>query len=219
MKLKAAIQALVFGSGKEAPMPQSVNGRFFHIVRYHYGMLLGLNLLFLICCLPIVTIPSACCAMNRILLKLTEEKPVFFWKDFWAEFRQDFGKRLALWLPLAIAPFSLAFYAVWLGLDRDGTGTRLLCGVLVFLIQSYWFLCMALIDTSPGSNLKNAVILMAVEWKKALQVLLSAGLVYGLCLFFPLYSFPAALLCLFSGCQLMACILLKEPILAHLQSA
>lgn len=27
------------------------------------------------------------------------------------------------------------------------------------------------------------------------------------------------ILCLFSGCQLMACILLKEPILAHLQSA
>lgn len=218
MKLKATIQTLVFGSGKESSMPQSINGRFFYIVRYRYGMLLGLNLLFLICCLPIVTIPSACCAINRILLKLTQEEPVFFWKDFLTEFRQDFGKRLVLWLPMAIAPFSLAFYVVWLGLDRDGTGTRLLCGVLVFLIQSYWFLCMALIDTTPGKNLKNAVILMAVEWKKTLQVLLSAGLVYALCLFFPLYSFPAALLCLFSACQLVVCILLKEPILAHLQS-
>lgn len=216
MGLKSKVQTLVFGSGRESVMPQSISGRFFHIVRYHYGMLLGLNLLFLVCCLPIITIPSACCAMNRILLKLTEEQPVFLRKDYWTEFRQDFGRRLALWLPMVLVPFSVSFYTVWLGLDRDGTGTRLLCGTLVFLIQSYWYVCMALIDASPGSNLKNAVILMAVEWKKTLQLLLSVGLVYGVCLFFPLYSFPAAILCLFSVCQLMVCILLKEPILTHL---
>ncbi len=217
MKQKFTDHAQILGSGKEVSIPENTIGLFFYIVRYHYAILLNLNLLFIACCLPIVTIPAACCAMDRVLLRLIDGKPVFLWNDFWTEMKQDFPKRLGLWLLMSMAPFSLAFYMTWFGLDRKGTGTRLFCLVLLFLVQNFWFLCMALIETSPGKNLKNAIILMAIEWKKTVQVLLSVGIIYGLCFFFPLYSFPAILFGLFSACQLLVCIMLKGTVLTHLQ--
>lgn len=66
-----------------------------------------------------------------------------------------------------------------------------------FLIQRYWYVCMALIDATPWQNLKNAALLMAVEWQKTGIVLLTAGVLYGVCFLFPLYAFPAMVLCLF----------------------
>lgn len=217
MKQEHTKQALILGSGKETSIPGNPIELFFYIVRYHYVTLLKLNLLYIICCLPIVTIPAARCAMDHVLLRLIDEKPVLLCKDFWEEMKQDFLRRLELWLLMSITPFSLAFYMTWFGWDRGGTGTRLFCFALLFLIQNFWFLCMALIETSPGKNLKNAIILMALEWEKTIQVLLSVGTIYGLCFFFPLYSFPAALFGLFSACQLLVCIILKKPVLSRLQ--
>lgn len=216
MKFKQRIQTLVLGSDRDKPIPESFNGKFLYHVRYHYLMLLGLNVLFMVCCLPIVTIPAACCAMSGILTKLVREKPVFFWNDYWMEFKTDFLKRCVLWLLMAIAPFSLGFYTTWLGLDRDGTVTRLICIVVLFLVQSFWFTCMVLIDTTPLKNLKNALILMALEWKKSLMVLGSAGVLCGVCFLFPLYGFPVMILCLFSLSTLMISIVLTEPILERL---
>ena len=216
MKVKAALQTALLGSDREKPVPKSVSGRLVYYIRYYYPMLLGLNLLFIVCCIPVVTIPGAWCAMTYVLTKLVRGEVISLWSDFFREFKADFFKRVFTWSLLVIAPFSLAFYTVWMGLDYDGTVTRGICFLVLFCLQSYWFCCMALISAPVGKNLKNAAILMAAEWKRTLALLLSAGVLMAACFLFPMYGLPVAVLCLFSVCQLIVCLYLTQPILDRL---
>lgn len=219
MDIRKSIRNMVLGNDREKPVPEDVTGKCFYYLRYHFVELLGVNVLFVLCCLPIVTIPAACCGLSAVMTRLVREEPVALWSTFFREFKTDFEKRLVLWILMGIVPFSLAFYTTWFGWDRDGTVTRLICLTVLFLIQRYWYTCMALIEGTPLTNLKNAVLLMAVEWKTTLSVLFTAGVLYGACFLFPLYGFPVMVLCLFSVCCLLVSILLTPAVLHHLDSA
>ena len=219
MDIRRSIRNMVLGNDREKPVPEDITGKFFYYLRYHYVQLLGVNVLFVLCCLPIITIPAACCGLSAVMTRLVRDEAVSVWHTFFREFKSDFGKRLILWFLMAIVPFSLAFYTTWFGWDRDGTVTRLVCLVVVFLVQRYWYTCMALIEETPWTNLKNAVLLVAVEWKQTLSVLFTAGVLYGACFLFPLYGFPVMVLCLFSVCSLLVSVLLTPAALRHLDIA
>ena len=66
----------------------------------HFGRLVLLNLLFILFCLPIITIPAAICGLSRVLLKLIREGYSFEWKAYFKELKSDFAIRLLLWFPL-----------------------------------------------------------------------------------------------------------------------
>lgn len=216
MKLRERFQRSVLGGDQEKKVPQDFNGQLIYFIRHSYLRLIGLNLVFVISCLGIVTIPAAATAMMAILRNITGEQVYAFWPSYWKEFKNQFFRRLILWLLMAIAPFSLAFYTTWMGLDRDGTVTRLICIAVLFLLQSYWYTCMALIDTTPLKNLKNAAILMAVYWKKSLCILASAGVLCAACFAFPLYGIPVMVIGLFSLSGLIILLLIREPVCKEL---
>lgn len=216
MRWKNLFRTAVLGNDREKPFPADTPGKFLYCLRYNYLQLLGLNLLFILCCLPVVTIPAACCGLSAVMAALARDRAVSVWQIFFREFKADFLQRLVLWGLLCIAPLSMGFYAQWLGIEKDGTACRLLLFTVVFLIQRYWYVCMVLIDATPWQNLKNAVLLMAVEWQKTGIVLLTAGVLYGVCFLFPLYTFPAMALCLFSVCHLLCAVTLTPVVLKHL---
>ena len=60
--------------------------------------LLVINWLWLLCCLPIVTIGPATCAMYRLTLKLAREEAVYPMKDFWQSFRENWKQGFLLGL-------------------------------------------------------------------------------------------------------------------------
>ena len=216
MDLKKTVQRLTLGTDREVPMPEDWAGRAWYCLRYHYFLLFCMNLLFLVSCLPLVTIPASCTALSAVTAGLTRGKPVAAWRMYWQEWKQDFGKRLVLWLLMCLVPLSAGFYAQLLGLEQQGTGTRLLALALVFLVQQYWYPCMALIRVSPWQNLKNAVILAALARKKSICLLLTVGILYAACLLFPLYSFPIMVLCLFSLGSVLTSALVAPEVLAYL---
>lgn len=216
MDWRKTLQNAVLGNDKEKTIPESTAGKFLYCLRYDYLRLLGLNILFVLCCLPVITIPAACCGLSAVMTALVREKAVSVWRTFFQEFRMDFFKRFVLWGLLCIAPLSAGFYAQWLGVEKDGTACRFIMFTVVFLIQRYWYVCMALIDATPWQNLKNAVLLMAVEWKKTGIIFLTVGVLYGACALFPLYGFPVMILCLFSVSSLFCAVLLTPAVLSHL---
>lgn len=219
MDLRQSLRNLVLGNDREKHLPEELKGKFLYYFRYYYLQIFGWNLLFVLCCLPVVTIPAACCGLSGVMVKLVREKVVHPGKDFFLEFKTDFFRRLLLWGLLCIVPLSLGFYAQVLGLERDGTVTRLISILVVFLIQRYWYVCMVLIEATPWQNLKNAVLLMAVEWKKTMSLLATVGVMYGSCFLFPLYGFPVMVLCLFALCHLLTAILLTPSALQHLDQS
>lgn len=56
--------------GRGLPAPREGARRFFYLFWNHAWKLIRLNLLFLACCIPVVTMPAALCAMDRALIVL-----------------------------------------------------------------------------------------------------------------------------------------------------
>jgi uncharacterized membrane protein YesL len=73
--------------------------RFLFISYRHFWRSIGLNLLFIAFCLPVVTIPPSIAAINKVPLNLTREGNTFFFKDFIKEFKNSFIKSWAIFEP------------------------------------------------------------------------------------------------------------------------
>lgn len=89
------------GERTEEP-PKNRFRLFFHIVITEWRSLAKLNLLFILCCLPIITIGAASAAMSYILKKLDEQEYVFLAEEFFKAFRENFKQ----------ATFYFLFYGV-----------------------------------------------------------------------------------------------------------
>ena len=49
-----------------------------------------LNLLFILCCLPVVTIGAAVTALSYVTLKMKDQEEGYIWKSFFQSFKQNF---------------------------------------------------------------------------------------------------------------------------------
>ena len=80
------------------PPPSKGAARFFFLMATHFPKMLTLNLLFLLFCLPIVTIPAALSGMSRVCMLLMREGVCFVWTDFFSEFKASFLKSIPIFL-------------------------------------------------------------------------------------------------------------------------
>ncbi len=96
MKLTDIIMKKRFAPGKgvtELPPEKGVR-RYFFLLSIHFSKLCGLNLLFVLFSIPIITMPAALCGMNRVLILLVREGNCYLWDDFIKEFKASFFKSL-----------------------------------------------------------------------------------------------------------------------------
>lgn len=81
--------------GRRCGTEQEARGRLsaWRLFRLYWIELIKLNVLFLLLCLPVVTIPAAIAAMNRIVLDMLYRKPFDYrmWRGMMTTFRRDFG--------------------------------------------------------------------------------------------------------------------------------
>lgn len=92
--------------------------------------LVKLNLLTLLCCIPVVTAGAAITAMDYVLLKIVRNEEGYISKAFFQSFRENLKDSLKIWLP-ALAVFallSLNFY--W---NRESTNSQFLQILILFL--------------------------------------------------------------------------------------
>lgn len=77
------------GPGIDPDAPEKTGlARFFEILQLECGDLLKLNLLFLLSCLPVLTLPPALFAMNQVVRKMVLDEPV----DCFYHYRTAFGQ-------------------------------------------------------------------------------------------------------------------------------
>ena len=82
--------------------------QFFVIMQRKFWKMLQLNLLFILFCIPIITIGPAVAAMTYILRCYENEKPVFLLSDFWDAFKSNFKQSLVYGILFAVAAFALS---------------------------------------------------------------------------------------------------------------
>ena len=79
----------------------SIEGKFFGAIS-RLGDLVILNILFLACSIPIVTIGASITAMYSVTKKMAEEREGYILKSFFKAFKENFRQSTVMWLILLI---------------------------------------------------------------------------------------------------------------------
>lgn len=159
------------------------NPSFLGLLARNCGALLKANLLFLLGCVPVVTLPLSLFAINRVAHRIVRDQPVECFRIFKETFLRKW-KQSCLAFLLTAFPLVCAGYGMWFYLSR--TGENLLF-FLPFLVCSTIFLvallssgCLyGLLDSGKGLKeaLRPALILGVV---KPLRTVPAALFGYGL---------------------------------------
>lgn len=126
--------------------------------------LVALNLIWLVCCLPIVTIGPACTAMCYTAREIAKGGAPVILKTFFRAFRENFRQALIIFLillfPLCLAGSYLLMAASG-GLDHI-PALKYLCYLSVAIVSvvcSYVYPLLAHFDNTVAGTLKNAFLL------------------------------------------------------------
>ena len=126
--------------------------------------LIILNIMFLICCIPIVTIGPSLCALSYTTLKMRSKEEGYVWKNFLKSFRDNLKQGMVLGL---IMLFFAAVLYVDFSLVRAQTGALrqimmflvLLGGLVWLLVFVYLFPLQSKFTNTIGGTIRNALLL------------------------------------------------------------
>lgn len=166
--------------------------RFWELIKDELASVLIVNVLFLVTCIPIVTIPPALFSLHSVIRRIILGKGVACARDYFAAFKQGwkcaYGAFLLTAVPMGIAGYGAVFYL------RHAMEHPIL--LAPFVLCSTVFLVTALASTylygllCSGKSLREAIkpaLMLGVV--KPLRAVLAALCYYGLPLLAVLY-FP-----------------------------
>ena len=198
--------------------PEKGFSRFIFILYNYFWKLVVLNLMFILFCIPIITIPAALAGMNRVVIKLTREGYCFLWYDFWTEFKSNFFKSLLLGIIFGIIVFIL-----WLSFNiyltkfsgiiiTVATVLIIIISGFVYAASCYMFALNSLVKLKLKDIIKNSILLTIVNIKRTLLLILIPGPILLLFILFVPLTLPIFLFFAFSFIQLIISIIVNEPI-------
>lgn len=127
------------------------------------GDLMLLNIVFLLCCVPVVTIGAAVTALDTVVFRLVRETGGQVFPAYFRAFRQNFRRATALWL-LLLAAGGVALLDIWI-FAAFPSALRLieipfvLLLLLVFFTATYTFPLLSQFENGVRATLKNALFL------------------------------------------------------------
>ena len=145
-----------------------------------------LNIICLVCCIPIVTAGASITAMYYVTLKMVRGEDPYIWQNFWKSFRQNFKQGTLIWV------FSILVF-IFLGMDFyiiNSQNTTLFAVIRILL----WCVCLIALSVflyvfpiishfvcSTTQALKNAVFMTFGHLPYTLVMLVITGLILYLC--------------------------------------
>ena len=175
---------------------------FFHVA--------GVNALFVICSIPIVTMPGAYAAMTRVNGYYVQELGCNQWKEFFRVFKEEWKRSLPIGLILLLTPFVLALIGFELMTSMWNTVHYLLLTLcllsisLLLLIRYYFFPLLTWTHLSVLESLRNAFLLAVVQLLPNLLMLAFHAVLFCVVMYFFPMSTPYLALCVFGSVNLFA---------------
>lgn len=160
------------------------NQPFFQFMS-HWADVFLINLCFLICCIPIVTIGPGLVALYTVTMRMVRGNFQQGISDYWSAFRQNFKQGIAGWLLALIVGGLLllnVYYSYqWQNMDPSTTHMVVLCISLVVLaiyaaILMFLFPTMAQFAASFPQQLQNAMLFAISNLPKTLCAAVLTGL-------------------------------------------
>ena len=197
--------------------------RLFYLLRNEAGKLILLNLIFVISCLPVFTIPAAICAQNRYLMKMVRDGYGFSLDDYRKEFRTELLRSIPTGA-LFGAVFFYAYYLLSFAGQLPGIQGRfsvmiaVICLIVATVVSAYTFVLLSQYDMPLLKILKMAGLIALAQWQCTLKIIVAAAIFFScIFLFLPL----SVIYLLIAGCsvlQLTVCCFIA-PVLEKYQIA
>ena len=166
-------------------------GKFFNMdspmVRFMTKLadLMLVNVLFLITCVPVVTIGAGWTALYFVVMKLFRGEEGGIFRDYFRSFRQNFRQATILWLGvLALAALVLVDLRLITLMEASPAAAAvhtalLVLGAAVILVLQYLFPSLARFENPLGTTIKNAALMAVCHLPQSIvMAVFSGGLVY-----------------------------------------
>lgn len=185
------------GKGVRKDEPQKPRFLYFWELYFRkFWKLCQLNLLYVLFCLPVVTIGPATAGFVYVLRNMSNEQPIFLFSDFWDSFKANWKQSLAYSILMAVCAVvvsvSVQFYTAnsgqygWMIVPAALT---LFVGLILILMSFYVMLMIVTLDLPLKAILKNAAILSIVCIKTNLLTLFFTAVLVFACILFPVIGF------------------------------
>lgn len=151
---------------------------------------IGLNILFLITCLPVITIGPALCALYTVTLKEARKESGYVFSTYLKAFRKNFPQSAAAFLIQLMLALIFGFSAVFWGEQNTVFGNLclfLMTLLLVVLALSflYTFPLLARFQNSLRQTLKNSIAIAIGSPKITLGLLAICAIFIVACVAIP----------------------------------
>lgn len=178
---------------------------FFHIVT--------LNALFIVCSLPVITMPAAYAAMTRVNGYYVQEIACNQRKEFFRVFREEFSRTVLVGLFLLLVPILLAVVSfqlltdLWNVFSYVALTLCLLSMSLLLLVRYYFFPLITWTKLSVREALRNSFLFAVVRLWPNLLMLAVHGVLFCIVVYYFPMSTPYLALCVFASINLFATFL------------
>lgn len=137
--------------------------------------LIILNLVYIVCCLPVFTIGAATTGLYYVTLKMSKDEEGYILKDFFRSFKQNFRQATVIWLIL----LSTGTIAVieFLLVSRNVTGFNVMHIFVAFqfmlwtFVALYVFAVLSRFENTILATIKNAFLLSLANIPKTFLLL------------------------------------------------
>ena len=185
--------------------------RFFRMLQNSFWKLIWLNLLYLVCCLPIITVGPATAAMVYVLQEIEGERITFVFRDFLEGMKKNWRQALPVGLlhtgAMVMDGCAVWYYVAWLMQRQDAAVPMaaalviaVILGVILLISGPYLYLQIVNCQLSSAAIAKNAVLLALIELRSSFLVLAGNGafllLLLSPTLFISVYFYPISLILL-----------------------
>ena len=147
--------------------------------------LIWLNLLTLICCIPVVTAGAAFTALHYVCIKMVRDEDGYLTKSYFKSFKQNFLQATGMWLLFLLAALIMAvdfFFVFRMEGDFVFALQVALSAVSLFLICSllYWLPLLSRFENTILHTIKNAFLVSILNFPRTIAILV----IYGAFFFF-----------------------------------
>lgn len=139
--------------------------------------LMWLNLLTLICCIPIVTAGAALTAMNYMALKIVRNEECYITRGFFKSFRQNFKQATLIWLLIVfvvavlVGDFVIMRYS-GLSFPKFLQIVIIAIGILFAFMVTFVFPVLAKFDNTVRRTIKNAFLMSIMQFPKTILMII-----------------------------------------------
>lgn len=159
--------------------------KFWQLFAQNFKKLIGVNLIFILSCLPVVTIGLAVTGMTRVVRNIARDDAAFVWSDYIESIKQNWKISIPVTLINLVVGGLLctSIYVYSMSSEQSSfagsVGLPITIVLLCFflIINFYVHYMMVTFDIDLKHLYKNAVILTITSfWKNLLTLLMVAGL-------------------------------------------